>query len=173
MIRPERSSWVSRLPVRPPGVGGRLEGRQHVLVEEMGERPVADVVEQARHAQGLDHEALGRDRVAGRDQRPAQARVERPGPQARLVHDAEAVGEARVLRGREDPAGALELADPAQPLEPRGVEEVLLRDLLVGQPGDRRFVAREPLRQLDVAVDRVADQVDRRERLAAHQAVVP
>ena len=38
--------------------------------------------------------------------------------------------------------------------------------VLVGQPGRGRLVRGEPLRQLDVAVDRVADQVDRGERVA-------
>jgi hypothetical protein len=63
------------------------------------------------------------------------------------VHDAEAVREARMLGGREDPAGALELADPAQPLEPRGIEQVVLGGVLVRQRGaadsarDRRLVS--------------------------------
>ena len=89
-------------------------------------------------------------------------RVERPRPQPGLVHDAEAVGEARVLGRREDPAGALELADPAQALEPRACR--------AGPPrrrprraGRRRGLAgAQALGQLDVAVDGVADQVDRR-----------
>ena len=89
------------------------------------------------------------------------------------MHDAQTVGEARVLGGREDPAGALELADPAQPLEPGRVEQVLLGDVLVGQPGRAGLVRREPLGQLDVAVDRVADEVDRGERVARHQRVTP
>ena len=133
-----------------------------MVVEEVGERPVADVVEQAGHPQRLDDQALGRDGLAGaRPGSRAKARVERARPQARLVHDPEAVGEARVLGRREDPARALELADPAQPLEPGGVEQVLLGDVLVGQPGRRGLVAGQALGQLDVAVDRVADQVDR------------
>ena len=85
------------------------------------------------------------------------------------MHDAQAVGEARVLGGREDPARALELADPAQPLEPGRVEQVLLGDILVGEAGDRGFGRRQALGQLDVPVDRVADEVDRGERVAAHQ----
>ena len=55
------------------------------------------------------------------------------------MHDAQAMGEARVLGRREDPARALELADPAEPLEPGGVEQVLLGDVLVGQAGRRRL----------------------------------
>ena len=80
----------------------------------------------------------------------------------------EAVGEPRVLGGREDPARALELADPPQPLEPGGVEEVLLGDVLVRQPGRRRLVRPQSLGQLHVAVDGIADQVDRGERVASH-----
>jgi hypothetical protein len=34
---------------------------------------------------------------------------------------------------REDPARALELADPPEPLEPRTVEKVLLGNVLGGQ----------------------------------------
>ena len=77
---------------RPARVGGRREGGQHVVVEEVGERPVPDVVEQAGHPQRLDDEALGRERLAGRRQRRAQARVERARPQAGLVHDARGRG---------------------------------------------------------------------------------
>ena len=83
------------------------------------------------------------------------------------MHDAQAVGEARVLGGREDPAGALQLADPAQPLEPGRVEQVLLGDVLVGESGERGLGGRQALGQLDVPVDRVADEVDRGERVAA------
>ena len=131
----------------PARVGRGGEGGQDVVVEEMGERPVADVVEQSGHAQGLDHQAFRRDRLGGCEQRAAQARVERPRPQAGLVHHPQAMGEARVLGCREDPAGALQLADPAQPLEPGRVEQVLLGDVLVGNPaaldspGSRRLVS--------------------------------
>ena len=121
-----------------------------MVVEEVGERSVPDVVEQAGHPERLDDEPFRRDRLAGPGPGPGraggrgeghpEARIERPRPESRLVHDAEAVREAGVLGGREDPAGALELADPAQPLEPGGVEQVLLGDVLVRQPGGRRLV---------------------------------
>ena len=65
------------------------------------------------------------------DQGRAQAGIQRTGPQPGLVHDAEAVGESRVLGGREDPPSTLELADAAEPLEPRRVEEVLLGDVFL------------------------------------------
>ena len=168
MIRPDRSSWVSRLPSGPPRVGRRLEVGQDVVVEEVGERPVPDVMEEPGHPQGLDHQPFGRDRLARVGERRPQARVERPRPESRLVHDPEAVGEPRVLGGREDPARALQLADPAQPLEPRRVEQVLLGGVLGREPGRRRLVRRQSLGQLHVPVDRVADEVDRGERLAAH-----
>ena len=45
------------------------------------------------------------------------------------------------------------------------VEEVLLGDVLGGQPGRGRLGRTEPLGQLDVPVDRVADEVDRGERV--------
>ena len=53
------------LAAGPPRVGRGREGGQHVVVEEVGERAVADVVEQAGHPQRLDDQALGRDRLAG------------------------------------------------------------------------------------------------------------
>ena len=158
------------LRVRPAGIGRCLERGQDVIVEEVRERPVPDVVEQSGHPHRLGDEALGRQRsivrVVGEGR--AQAGVERPRPQPGLVHDAQAVREARVLGGREDPAGALELADPAQALEPRRVEEVLLGDVLVRQPGRGGLGPRQPLGELDVPVDRVADEVDGGERVPPH-----
>ena len=132
------------LGARPARIGRRLEVGEDVVVEEVGERSVAHVVEEAGHAQGLGDQALGRERraIARRGKGGAQARIERARPQPGLVHDPEAVGEARVLGRREDPACALQLADPAQPLQPGRVEEVLLGDVLGGQPGRRRFSRR-------------------------------
>ena len=78
-----------------------------------------------------------------------------------------------MLRGGEDPARALELTDPAEPLDPGRVEEILLRRVLPGQPGRRGLTGREPLRQFDIPVDRVADQVDGAELCAGHQPPVP
>ena len=69
MISSDRSSWVSRLPAGRRGVGRGREGGQHVVVEEVGERPVADVVEQPGHPQRLDDEPLRRERLAGRRER--------------------------------------------------------------------------------------------------------
>ena len=126
MISWLRSSWVSRFGPARRGSAGRLERVEDVLVEEVGERPVSDVVEQAGDPQRLDDQALGRDAARPTAARVAlEARVEAARPQAGLVHHPQAVGEAAVLGRREDPAGALELADPAQPLEPGGVEQVV------------------------------------------------
>ena len=156
----------------PARILRRREGREHLLVEEVRERAVSDVVHEPGHPQRLDDEALRRDGLTGAGEFATEARVERPRPSPGLVHDAKAVGEPRVLGRREDPPGALELADPAQTLDPRGVEDVLLGDVLVGQPERRRLVAGEALGEFDVPVDRVADQVDRRELVTFH-AVVP
>jgi hypothetical protein len=106
---------AERLGRRPAGVARGGEVTEDVIVEEMGERTVADVVEQAGHAERLDHEPLGRRAGSRLDvgQGRPQRRVQVAGPQPGLVHDAQAVGEPAVLGGREDPARALELADPA------------------------------------------------------------
>ena len=119
---------MSRLPAGRRGSGGDGKGGQDLVVEEVGERAVPDVVEEAGHPQRLDDQALRRGGRPGGDAARAQARIERPRPESRLVHHAQTVGEPRVLGGREDPSGALELADPAEPLDPRRVEQVLLGD---------------------------------------------
>ena len=116
---------------RRPGRGRRRSGRTGRARRRGAGRPSA-----ASRRPALRTGSAAPAAAQGR----AQARVERARPQAGLVHDPEAVGEARVLGGREDPARALELADPAQALEPGGVEEVLLGDVLV------RAVRRPPTR---------------------------
>ena len=155
----------------PPRVLGGGKRREHAVVEEVRERPVAHVVEEARDPERLDDEALGWERLVRRErrQRAPQRGQQRARPEPCLVHDAEAVREPRVLRRREDPARALELADAPQPLEPGGVEEVVLGGVLVGQAGLGRLGTGQPLRQLEVAVDRVADEVDGGEGVARHR----
>jgi hypothetical protein len=153
----------------PPRIQRRREPRQHVVVEEVGERPMPDVVQQSGDSQCLDNQPLGRHVLPEATQLPRQRRVQCPPPQPGLVHDPKAVREPRVLGRREDPAGALELADAAHPLDPRRVKQVLLGDVLGEQVRGLRFCRAEPLRQLHVAVDGVADQVDRAERVARHQ----
>ena len=68
---------------------------QDVVVEEMGERPVAHVVQEAGDAQGLDDQALRRNRLAGVDPLEClpEARIEMPRPEPGFVHHAEAVRE--------------------------------------------------------------------------------
>ena len=64
------------------------------------------------------------------------------------MHHAKTVGEAAVLGGREDPSGALQLADAAKALHPRRVQQVLLGDrlrvearLVAPGPAVSRFVS--------------------------------
>ena len=130
-----RSSWVSALGTRPPSVDRGGEGGQHVLVEEVGERPVAHVVEQAGDPQRFDDQPLGRDAARRRARRalPATDTASAPTAPPRASRPRPCVNR-RVLGGREDPARRLQLADPAEPLQPSGVEEVLLGDVLVEQP---------------------------------------
>ncbi len=59
MMSCERSSWVSVFGSERRPSAGRGERGQDVVVEEVGERPVAHVVEEAGHAQRLDDETLG------------------------------------------------------------------------------------------------------------------
>ena len=94
------------------------------------------------------------------------------------MHNAEAMREAAVFGGGEDPACALQLADPAQPLQPRAVEQIFFSSLFWRVAGGRGPLRREALGELDIPVDRVADQVDRLELLRIHGyafgfAVVP
>ena len=70
---------------RPPRVRRRGEGGEDVVVEEVGERPVADVVEEPGDPERLDDEALATG-AASPARRPSvrpQRRVERPAPRAR------------------------------------------------------------------------------------------
>ena len=84
MISCERSSWVSALAGGPARVGGRGEARQDVVVEEVGERPVADVVEQPGDPQRLDDEPLRRDAARRRaDERRRAATGRATAPTAR------------------------------------------------------------------------------------------
>ena len=74
-------------------------------------------------------------------------------PFAGEVHGAQRVLEARMLRGRENPPCALQLMDPAQPLQPRGIDEVLFR-------GSTSNPAGAPFGDAKVSVDGVARKVD-------------
>ena len=68
------------------------------------------------------------------------------------MHRAQGVLKARMLPAGEDPPGRLKLVNPAQSLQPRMIEQVLLR---------RDTFPRDALGDLDVAVQRIGYQVDR------------
>ncbi len=124
---------------------GEVEVGEEVVVEEVAEGPVAHVVEQPRHPhQLLEERRGGRVGELGLE-RPVELEREAP----REVHRPQGVLEAAVLRGREDPPRRLQLRHPAQPLHPRGVDQVLLGRL-----------AGRPLRPgiEDVLVDRIGDE---------------
>ena len=139
MIRPDRSSWVRRLPDGRRGSGGASNAARTWSSKKWANGPwptswSSPAIRSVSTTSPSDGSGSPAAASVG-----AQARVERARPQPCLVHDPEAVGEARVLGRREDPARALELADPAHALEPGRVEQVLLGDVLVRQPGDRRL----------------------------------
>ena len=130
---------------------------QDLPVEEVAEGPVADVVEKAGQSQCLlDTGRRRRVREGG-----AQRLVDAPREEAGEVHGAEQVHEPRVLRRREHPPRRLQLVDAAQPLQPRGVEQRPLAWLVAAALGD-----------LDVAVQRVRDQVDLAEAVRGRQRLV-
>ena len=135
----------------------------YVLVEEVGERPVAHVVEQSREPHRLGHQALGgsRRRRLHDGQRVSQARVQMAGPQRRFVHHTQAVREPAVLGSGKYPARALQLADAPHALKPGRIDEIAFGGRLVRKTQASRTVRRETFRQFDVAVDRVADEIDR------------
>ena len=84
------------------------------------------------------------------------------------MHNAEAMREAAVFGGREDPARALQLTDAAEALQPGAVEQILFGRLFWRVAGSRGPLRSKALRELDIPVDRVADQVDRLELLRIH-----
>ena len=92
---------------------------QVMLVEEMAERPVADVVQQGGHPhQRFDVAAAGH---VGTDL--AEALVERGDRPARQVHCPEHVLEARMFGRGKDPPGGLQLVNLPQPLKPGVVDQ--------------------------------------------------
>src|SRR6266566_3730092 len=76
-------------------------------------------------------------------------------PLAGQVHSAECVLESRVLGGGENPPSALQLVNAPEALQPRAVDEVLLRR-------SSGHAARPAFRDAQVAVDGIAGQVDAR-----------
>ena len=173
MMTCERSSWLSGFPAARRASGGAAKRDRTWSSKKWANGPwPTSWRSPATRSVSTTSPSDGTGSPAATSS-PGQRGVQRPAPQPGLVHHAQAVGEPRVLGGREDPAGALELADPAHPLDPRRVEQVLLRGRLRRQPGGRGLGGGQSLRQLDEPVDRVADQVDRDERVARHQPAAP
>ena len=96
---------------------------EKMVVEEMAVGPVPHVVKQSGQTEQLLH-AMRRGGV-GADL--AKAGVEGPAEFPGHVHRSQGMLEAAVLGRRIDPARALKLADPPQPLHPGGIDQVLLR----------------------------------------------
>ena len=61
MISCERSSWVSDFAPAPARSTGAGKAAEDLVVEEVRERAVPHVVEEAGDSQRLDDQALGRD----------------------------------------------------------------------------------------------------------------
>lgn len=76
-------------------------------------------------------------------------------PLAGQVHCTERVLKPRMLGGGEDPPGALQLVDAAEPLEPGRIDQVLLG-------GTPSRTSRTTLRDAKVSIDGIAGQVDAR-----------
>ena len=85
-----------------------------VLVEEVAERSVPNVVEQAGDAHRLLDQSERRGRLAA----GAQSWVKVARPLACQVHGTQGVLEARVLSCGEHPPRALKLVDATQALQP-------------------------------------------------------
>ena len=96
---------------------------QVVVVEEMAKGAMADVVHERRDAEKF-FDIVGRRHIRCRF---LQKRIEVPCEAACHVHGAERVDEAGVFRGGIDPAGALELIDVPEALDPGRVDQVLFR----------------------------------------------
>ncbi len=119
---------------------------EKMIVKEMAVGSMSHVVQQPGQAEQFLH--IMRRRGVGAHL--AETGVEGPSELARHVHRAQGVLEAAVLRRRIDPARALKLADPPQPLHPGGIDQFLLR-------GFRRNVVHRHGEGI-VLVDRVGDQ---------------
>ena len=156
------------LPVRSAWVSWCWEGFEDGVIEEVREGTVADVVQKARDAEGLHDEALARHRRPVGSESRSERWIEVSCPEARLMHHPEAVCEAAVFGGGEDPSGTLQLTDTTEALEPWAIEQILFGGLLWGVARGGCPISREALGQFDVAVDRVTDQVDRLELLRIH-----
>ena len=151
------------LPRRAARVIGGWELLQHLVVKEVGERSVAHIVQESGNAQCLYNEPLTWDRIATCAQLLSERTVEVACPEACLMHHAETVCKAAVFGGGEDPTCALQLTDATESLQPRCIQQILFGCLLREVAERCGTLWCESLGQLDVAVDRIADQVDRLE----------
>ena len=96
---------------------------QEVLVEEMAERPVADIVQQGGHPhQRLDIAPAGHVGAGF-----AKAFVQRGHRPACQVHRPKHVLKPRMLGRRKDPPCGLQLMNLPQPLKPRMVDQLAAR----------------------------------------------
>ena len=93
---------------------------QVVVVEEMTERPVPDVMHQRRDSQ----EFFDKVRRGNVGHGLLEEWIEMARKPAGHVHRAERVHKARVFRRGIDPAGALQLIDITQPLDPRRIDQI-------------------------------------------------
>ena len=150
-----------------PGGATRVIGGwkflQHFVIKEVGEWPVAHVVQQPRNAKRLNNEPFAWDGIAARAQLLSERTVKMARPEARLMHHPKAVRETTMFGGGEDPACALQLTDATESLQPRCIQQILFRRLLREVAERCRTLWCKSLGQLDVAVNRIADQVDRLE----------
>ena len=120
--------------------------RQIMLVEEMAERAMANVVQQA----GQSHQRFDISAAGHVGANFLQAVIQpRDGP-ARQMHDAHHMLKPRMLGGGKDPPGGLQLMNLPHPLDPRMID-----DLPLGRLARRQSAAGD---ERDVAVDRIEAQ---------------
>ena len=108
-------------------VGDAADRLQILVIEEVTERPVADVVHETGDAQEFLYEVERRATIEGLPQTGVQTVCEAAGH----VHGAHGMLKAAVLGGGKDPEAGLKLVHAAKTLHPRAVNEVLLRAFLV------------------------------------------
>ena len=127
-IAPQAAEQVAQFlanDLGPQRLVGQAVAAQEMLVEEVPERSVPDVVQQAGHAQQRFHVAAAGRVRADFPQAVVQHR-HRPAGQVHGPHD---VLEPGVFGTGIDPPGGLQLVDVPQPLDPRMVDDLPLGGL--------------------------------------------